>query len=521
VIFFGLIRYRLREMPLERDEGEYAYAGQLMLQHIPPYKLAYNMKLPGIYAAYALILAAFGETSTGIHLGLLLVNAATTLLLCLLTTRLFGRLAGLIAGASYALLSTSSSVMGFEAHATNFVVLPAIAGIFILLRALEVRRAWLFLVTGVLFGIAVQMKQHGALFVLFGFCYLVEKEWKSKSELRRIFRDAALFSIGVFLPYAITCLLLYRADVFSAFWFWTVSYAGEYSKMGLRRGIEAFRDSFDSVNDPVVPMWILAAVGLTALAWGRSARKRWGFLASLLAFSFLAMCPGAYFREHYFILLLPIIAIMIAVAVTSSIELLACQGKISWLRKPLFGIVPIVIFVACFENGISRQSDFYFQMTPDQAMQSTYDDAPFLATLKVGEYIRRNSSPTARIAVFGSEPEIYFYAQRHSATGYMYMYSMIEHQKYTARMQQEMMHEIEINRPEYLVNVDFWDSWGERDDAPHAANFLAWMQDYMQAHYERVGVVDGAKLVNIVWGDAAKTYPPRAAKAIYVLKRKD
>lgn len=37
--------------PLERDEGEYAYAGQLMLQGIPPYQLAYNMKLPGTYAA--------------------------------------------------------------------------------------------------------------------------------------------------------------------------------------------------------------------------------------------------------------------------------------------------------------------------------------------------------------------------------------------------------------------------------------------------------------------------------------
>jgi len=33
--------------------GEYAYAGQLILQGVPPYKEAYNMKLPGTYAAYA------------------------------------------------------------------------------------------------------------------------------------------------------------------------------------------------------------------------------------------------------------------------------------------------------------------------------------------------------------------------------------------------------------------------------------------------------------------------------------
>ncbi len=43
VIVFALviaIRIRLLRIPLERDEGEYAYAGQLMLQGIPPSKLA-------------------------------------------------------------------------------------------------------------------------------------------------------------------------------------------------------------------------------------------------------------------------------------------------------------------------------------------------------------------------------------------------------------------------------------------------------------------------------------------------
>jgi hypothetical protein len=39
IIVFTLviaIRFRLLAIPLERDEGEYAYAGQLILQGIPP-----------------------------------------------------------------------------------------------------------------------------------------------------------------------------------------------------------------------------------------------------------------------------------------------------------------------------------------------------------------------------------------------------------------------------------------------------------------------------------------------------
>src|SRR5207249_8070899 len=105
LVFAALIRIRMLGYPLERDEGEYAYAGQLILQGIPPYQLAYNMKLPGTYAAYAVLLGAFGQTASGIHTGVLLINTATVILVYLLAKRLFGTAAGLVAAASYSVLS--------------------------------------------------------------------------------------------------------------------------------------------------------------------------------------------------------------------------------------------------------------------------------------------------------------------------------------------------------------------------------------------------------------------------------
>ena len=39
------------------------------------------------------------------------------------------------------------------------------------------------------------------------------------------------------------------------------------------------------------------------------------------------------------------------------------------------------------------------------------------------QYIRNHSGPDALVAVLGSEPEIYFLAHRHSATGYIYTYA--------------------------------------------------------------------------------------------------
>src|ERR1700733_9025510 len=96
LLFVGFIRFRLLEVPLERDEGEYAYAGQLILQGIPPYELAYNMKLPGTYFAYALGMAVFGQTIKGVHLTLIAVNSLTIVFVFLVGRKLFGVTAGLV-----------------------------------------------------------------------------------------------------------------------------------------------------------------------------------------------------------------------------------------------------------------------------------------------------------------------------------------------------------------------------------------------------------------------------------------
>ena len=515
IVFFSLIRYRLRDMPLERDEGEYAYAGQLLAKGIPPYKLAYNMKLPGVYVAYADIMKVFGETPGGIHIGLLLLNATTTLLVFFLTARLFGRLAGLAAAASYALLSTSSSVMGFQAHATNFVVLPAVLGVFLLLLALRSQRMFLFFASGLFLGIAFLMKQHGMFFVLFCLVYLGAEFVREKMPFRRVAQYGIYFAIGSALPYGLTCLWLFEAGVFREFWFWTVTYSAEYSKMGLRRGAHNFFENFPAVAGPAVPIWIIAAIGLTALIWSPPARRQAWFLAGLLFFSFLSLLPGTQFRPHYFVLLLPITAILAGVAVSAATDRLARQ------RSRFLTLVPVLVFLAAGGFALVRQWRFYFSFDPSGALRETYKDAPFVEAPKVADYIREHSGESSRIAVLGSEPEIYFYARRTSATAYIYMYEFMRPAKYTARMREEMIAQVEATRPEYVVYVATEDSWGVPLEAPLAADVFAWVRDYTRTQYEKVGVVEMGEQTRYVWGDEAKTYMPASSKAVYVFKRKN
>src|ERR1035437_10482 len=445
VLLFALIRFQLRESPLERDEGEYAYAGQLLLQGIPPYQLAYSMKLPGIFAAYSVILAVFGQTPSGIHIGLLLINAATTFLVFLLARHLFGPLAGLVAGASYALLSTSPSVLGFAGHATHFVVLPAVGGILLLLMAIEARRVWLLVCSGVLLGLAFLMKQPGIMFAVFGGLYILKSEYRDgRLDWRGLAPKTGAFVLGLVLPFAVTCLALFAAGSFQKFWFWTFQYSREYASiMGIRDGLQVLRLNAAQVVGPAFWIWAIAGVGLSALLWNRKPRAHGSFLAGFLLFSFLAVCPGLYFRQHYFILMLPAIALLAGVAVSSARQGILQSGHRAW------SFLPVLVFLVAFADSVFLQREYFFEMDPLTACRTVYAGNPFPEAVEVGDYLKSHASPGARIAVLGSEPEIYFYAARHSATGYIYTYSLMERKRYALEMQKEMIADIEAARPEF------------------------------------------------------------------------
>ena len=518
VVFVAAIRIRLLQIPLERDEGEFAYMGQLMLQGIPPYLLAYNMKLPGIYSAYALGMAIFGQTIAGIHLTLMVVNGIAIILLFLLTRRLFDNLAGLVAAASYGLLSLSPSVYGTSAHATQFIVPFALGGTLLLLRALVSGKYGILFVSGLLYGLAFLMKQHAIFFIAFAAVHLSWSIIRIRPfDLKRLTGGLVFLIVGSAIPFIVTCAVLYTAGVFSKFWFWVFTYGFQYvSEVPLSEAVERFMILAPRAIKPWGLLWGIAGIGLTAIFWSEKARSQWSFLTGFTLFSFLTICPGLFFRGHYFVTMLPAVTLLAGVAGSAANRLLSD-------RKMPFPvqILPVLVITVALVSPTLKLGSFFFRATTAEACRMMYGVNPFSESIEIAEYIKRHSAKEDKIAVLGSEPQLFFYADRKSATGYIYVYGLMEPHDYASRMQPDMIQEIEKACPKYVVFVNIPFSWLPRPDSDRT--IFRWAQIYLSTHYDTVGLVQVMPHGNYqsYWDSEARINRPLSEFSVHVLKRKE
>lgn len=509
----GAVRWRLLDAPLQRDEGEYAYAGQLILQGLAPYQHVYNMKLPGAYGAYALIMGLFGQTPRGIHLGLLAVNAATVLLMYHLGRRLCGVAGGAAAAAAFGVLALGQSLYGLCATAEHFVVLAAVSGLLLLLRGTRRDDRATLVLAGLLLGLAPLMKQHGAAFTAIGGLYLVWRAVRRRS-WRREGMHAVVYALAAAAPLLLTALLFRGLGLFERFWFWTFAYARAYgSQIPPGMAPRVFGTNAAAVITPALSIWLLAAAGGVALLCGRSgqrAGRHRGLLALLLGGSLLAICPGFFFRPHYFVMLLPVVALLAGAAVAAArCRLIAAPA----LPRGLAACALCALLVA----PLFVQRDFLFRQGPTESVRSTFGANPFPESVEIARFIQANSVPADRIAVLGSEPQIGFYAQRRLATGYVYTYPLMEEHDLAARMQVEMLQEIEAADPKFVVFVHVATSWLKRSGSDD--RLTGWLDRFGQDRYVLVGLVDiHADGTRYHWHPQV-AWPPRSDQWLAVLMR--
>lgn len=191
----------------------------------------------------------------------------------------------------------------------------------------------------------------------------------------------------------------------------------------------------------------------------------------------------------------------------------------AFFKSPHARFIGSGFFIAAMIVSIGNQKDYLFKEGPAAISRRLYDYSPFPESVEIAKFIEANSTEADRIAVLGSEPQIYFYSRRRSATGHIYMYGLMEKHDYALSMQKEMIREIESSGPKFIVLVSVDESWLVQ---PYSNRYiLEWLKIYLNKNYRLVGAVDmiSPGLTVYKWHDDAGTYVFQSPDRVLIFEK--
>jgi 4-amino-4-deoxy-L-arabinose transferase-like glycosyltransferase len=427
LVGFAVLFWPSLPVPYERDEGEYAYASDLLARGATPYRDVFVQKPPGIILLYRAVTAALGPAFESVHLAVLASYLLQLALIYLLGRRLAGPPAGLTAAA---VLAAALMMPAYETQPANteaFMILPTTAAMLGLQSLRERPGAWPAAWLGSCFGLAVLFKQvalfhgpHLALGLL-----LVDGRWRRRVGWLVLFGACSalphLVCIGWFaargaLPDFLGGALLHNLEYAS------MNPEGNFAALLVRR-LGAF-GPFD------VLLWVGSAVALGALAFRR---ERWAlFLAGgWLAASVLGLSTSGYFRGHYLIQALPPLALTAALGI--------------WLAGRRAGPALLAVLFAAWVIG----RPWIFGMTVEQQVLRRYGYLRFVTSVDVGDYLRRAEG--CSLFVLASEPQIYHYSGCRAVTPEVEMNPLFGGYPSSRRRQEETLAAIQRDLPDFIV----------------------------------------------------------------------
>lgn len=527
LLFLTWVRLRLLSLPLERDEGGFAYIGKTMFEGQNLYTDLHDSKLPGLYFVYGVFVHLFGYSAAGVHAGLLLCNAAATVLLFFLGKKLYGAGVGAWAALVFAVMSASPNVLGAAAHATQLLLPFALGGLLVLVHevARPQLRAWAVLLAGGLLSVAFLIKQQALFFMPFAALYLwaalrersrtpmplafVEASASKNDEMTkwRAFLPLLWLTLGSVLPYLAVLAYMLVVGRAEAFWFWTYELP---SQLGLVQEEGKKAEVFGVVQRFVMrdqwALWGLAAVGLLAVWRSPGAFSGKIFASGLPLLALGGVLMGSVYYPHYWALMLPGLALLAALAARY------------WFDKPLMvnvmtGALLIALLWAVYANAA-----YYFSESHTKMLRRIYNENPFPECAAIGAEIKKRSRPGDEMLVFGAEPELLVSAGLPSVTGHIFPYHLLDGQWYNNQFQNELFVAVAEREPRFVAVFTGGTSW-QVTDLKRGNQLMGRLGPsvFDNPKYRRIGIADIYSDTTLYkWDQQVAAFQPKSKAQVWV-----
>ena len=457
------VRAPLFDLPLERDEGEYAYIAWRLAAGETPYLDWFDQKPPGVFLAYRAALALPGDPVVAIRAVAALFCAGSAVALFALGRALLGTAAAGVAALLFVFLSADPLLQGSFANTEIFMVPWVLLAAFLSMRvfgAARPRFATGFAV-GLALGVATAFKQVAGV----NAPLLLALFWLRAPRGERLAstsRFGGAVAAGVVSVWAAIALWFAARGGFAAaldaILLHNLAYTAERTLAERWAALQYFVPPLGPSQGVA---WALAGLGLVVLA-RRPDRFPALFLGGFAAANAVGLASSGFFFPHYFQQILPAIAMLAAAAIAGA----STSPRWRVTAGTALAVAPLALAAIGF-----------WRLDPAEASRRIYPGNYFDAMPALAAEVASQTTPSDRVFVFGSEPEILFDARRVSASRYIYLFPAYGRFSDAEARQAEVIADVEATQPAAIV----WLTVQSLQGRPH--RLTEWTQTYLKAHY--------------------------------------
>ncbi|MCB0656819.1 MAG: glycosyltransferase family 39 protein [Saprospiraceae bacterium] len=492
VVAVMILRIMYLPMAFDRDEGSYLYFGKMLLQGGTPYVDFYEIKPPGIFYSYALIVALFGTSVYGAHLALLIIKILSAGFIYLIGKKYLNPSFAWIAVACYVLFSLNPFLQDLALVSEHLTVLCLLGGIWSLHRAVD-RNAWIWwALSGFLLAWGVLIKQTGIFYYL-PVMAIVVGEMRARNQQFPFGGIAWLLGTSLVTGLLVLGVMGLQGSIPQAY-HWLVERPLAYGEvLGSQQKQDLWRHFWLMASRVLIGAGVASMTGLL-LAWTIKERRYPFYLLLLTLAAGINLLLGGRYYGHYALNLLPFAALWSAYGIEVLAARIARKKALKrWLEVGLLFLLTAVTLAQAFP--------IYFPVDPELMVRRVYGLNPFDEMYRLGQYVNRQKAPDDQVLVLGSEPQGYLYTQVSAPTRHIFPAFISNDQPENLRYQQEAIDDMNKSQPKYIFLVINPYSWLFKEDASKGRDYFNAGFYFVQNRYRKIAV--------------AETFPDRPSQYYY------
>lgn len=400
-IIFLTIAIRLPSLvhpqPID-SEAMYSVVANEIVDGGRPYIDAVERKPPLLFWTYAAVFKAAGKFNwKALHIVALLWTLCAMAGLYVIGRELFDRNTGLIAALFYGVFQSWWTWKTLAFDGEMLMNLPIIWAWAIAFRGSSSRLRPELFPAGALLGAAFLLKQPAAIAAVPLGIYLLLPSYRTSRSLTRTnsIIQATMLTAGFFAALGLVTIVLWKQGILRDAFYWTIA-DHDIPHVFWEKGI-LLTLAFIGACLPLVMGAIMACRDKSEIWAARTAERT--ALFGLLAASAIGAAAGARFYAHYYVQLIPPLALL-AAPYYARLWSRTMQPP-DWLLRPAVTYAWLALTVIAF--SIIHWTGLAPQRAPSEA----------------GRYLSTHSASEDRIFVWGQTAKIYLHARRRPACRYI------------------------------------------------------------------------------------------------------